>query len=326
MEHERVSYYKSLLSACAGLALFAFFMLPTSAFALQVQSQTAQLLPPGGSSCAPITITSVTPYVYSDGLNSFEFTVSDPSYVAVLASVGKVTEPLNFITRYADPSGGVRVHVDINSTPVGQTVPTVVTLLSARPGAPVCAAVVAIDFSAGASNVVPAVSQSAAPAYPTATTDRQRPAAASPTGHIGATPTTGASQASAAIGVAAGIATPLTIKPLCSSDAVAYRTWLMLLVLYAVLVGGLLWLEFPLSWTWARTPERLATIILAALVLLLGFWYFSISCRAALWMPLLAFLISILGLLAAFWNHPKVTQLLLLEEKTAIITPPSVRK
>jgi hypothetical protein len=50
------------------------------------------------------------------------------------------------------------------------------------------------------------------------------------------------------------------------------------------------------------------------LLLLLGFWYVSAACRAALWMPLVAFLIAILGLLAAFWNHPRVTQLLLTKD------------
>jgi hypothetical protein len=82
-----------------------------------------------------------------------------------------------------------------------------------------------------------------------------------------------------------------------------------------------------MSWAWAQTPERVATAILVLLVLLLGFWYLSADCRAALWMPLVAFLIAILGLLAAFWNHPKMTRLLLIEEKTTtIITPPPAAK
>ncbi|MEK7099589.1 MAG: hypothetical protein AAB883_00395 [Patescibacteria group bacterium] len=117
------------------------------------------------------------------------------------------------------------------------------------------------------------------------------------------------------------------LKNVCSSDTSAYRLWLILLVLYMLIVGALLWAEFPMSLPWARTPERIASIILVLLLLLLAFWYFSISCRAALWMPLVAFLVAVLGLLAAFWNHPRVTQLLLIQEtKTAsatIITPPA---
>ena len=117
------------------------------------------------------------------------------------------------------------------------------------------------------------------------------------------------------------------LKGLCATPASAYRLWLILLVLFALVVGGLLWLEFPVSWSWAQTPERVAAVILVLLVLLLGFWYLSASCRAALWMPLVAFLIAVLGLLAAFWNHPKMTQLFLLEEKkTVIITPPPTVK
>ncbi|PIR84208.1 hypothetical protein COU18_00445 [Candidatus Kaiserbacteria bacterium CG10_big_fil_rev_8_21_14_0_10_51_14] len=101
------------------------------------------------------------------------------------------------------------------------------------------------------------------------------------------------------------------LNTLCVSEASAYRLWLILLVLFVLIVGAALWAEFPMSVSWARTPERIATLILVLLLLLLGFWYFSATCRAALWMPLVAFLIAILGLLAAFWNHPRVTQLLL---------------
>jgi hypothetical protein len=104
------------------------------------------------------------------------------------------------------------------------------------------------------------------------------------------------------------------LRDLCASEASAYRLWLILLVLFTLIVGALLWAEFPMSMPWARTPERIATLILVLLLLLLGFWYFSVACRAALWMPLVAFLIALLGLLAAFWNHPRVTQLLLIQD------------
>ena len=104
------------------------------------------------------------------------------------------------------------------------------------------------------------------------------------------------------------------IQDLCASETSAYRLWVILLVLFALIVGAALWAEFPMSAAWARTPERIATAILVLLLLLLAFWYFSVSCRAALWMPLVAFLIAVLGLLAAFWNHPRVTQLLLIQQ------------
>ena len=105
-----------------------------------------------------------------------------------------------------------------------------------------------------------------------------------------------------------------TLNNLCASEASAYRLWLILLVLFALVVGAALWAEFPMSVPWARTPERIATLILILLLVLLGFWYLSAACRAAMWMPLVAFLIAILGLLAAFWNHPRVTQLLLTQD------------
>lgn len=309
MKQEAVSsYYKLLLSACAGIVLSALFLLPASTSALEVKSTTAQLLPPGGNTCAPIQVSSVTPYVYGGALNSFEFTVSDASYVAVVGSVGKTSIPLRYFTRYPAAQGGVRMHVDVNTTSVSGTLPVTITLLSARTGAPVCASVISMDFGSGTASA-PTAQRPATPPAPTAPSAPKAP-------------TVGDATAPAVAGVANA---PLN-KGFCVSDASAYRLWLVLLIIYALAVGSLLWLEFPLGWSWAQTPERIAAAILALLVLLLGFWYLSASCRAALWMPLLAFLIAVLGLLAAFWNHPKVTRLLLLEQNTTIITPPPPQK
>jgi hypothetical protein len=314
MKQEGASLYQLLFAAFVAIALFTLLgAAPAKASALDVASQTQQILPLGGpNSCAPIQVSNFTPYVYDNALNSFDFTVSDASYVAIVGSVGNTSIPLNFFTRVQSTSSGVRYHVDINATPLTGTVPVVVTLLSARAGQPICASIIATSLGSGpvvgTYTPAPAPSGNPAPATP-----------AKPT----TTPVSGG-------GVSTGTATATSanvLKSLCASPASAYRLWLILLVLFAVVVGGLLWLEFPMSWAWAQTPERVATIILVLLVLLLGFWYLSAGCRAALWMPLVAFLIAILGLLAAFWNHPKVTRLLLIEEKTTtIITPPPAAK
>ncbi len=320
MKHVGVLNYQLLLSAFVAIALFTLVgAVPAKASALDITSQTAQILPLGGNTCAPIQISNFTPYIYDNALDSFEFTVSDPSYVAITGSVGNTSIPLNLMTRFTDPSGGVRYHVDINSTPLTGTVPVTITLLSARTGQPVCASVIGTKLGSGpivGSTFTPVKSTPAPSKTPASTTSAKS-----------ATTSAGGAVSAWAGAVNPGSVVQSPLKGICASPESAYRLWLILLVLYALGVGGLLWLEFPLSWTWAQTPERVATIILAALILLLGFWYLSVGCRAALWMPLVAFLIAILGLLAAFWNHPRMTHLLLIEDKKAvIITPPPVVK
>lgn len=322
MKTDTVFSYKLLLSAFAATALFACAALvPTSASALEVSAQTVQLLPPGQNTCAQIQVNDFTPYVYDGSLNSFEFTVSDPSYVAVVGSVGNMAIPLRYMTRLSDPSGGVRIHVDTDTTPIIGTVPVTITLLSAETGAPVCASVVGVNLGSGISQTGGAASAptSPTPSYHPAPSTNAGPSSTGGQAGMGATGTT-------VVPAFAGTFAQNPLKTLCASDASAYRLWLVLLILYALIVGGLLWLEFPLSWAWAKTPERVAGVMLALLVLLLGFWYLSEACRAALWMPLLAFLIAALGLLAAFWNHPSVTRLLIEEKRTVIITPPPEKR
>lgn len=324
MERIGVSFtYKLLLPLLLATALFGSLVIaPIHASALEISSQTAQLLPPGANTCAPATVSNFTPYLYGGALDSFEFTINDPSYVAVIGSVGQTSIPLMYMTRMSDPSGGVRIHVDINSTPVTGTLPLTVTLLSAKTGAPVCMTVVTMSVGSGP---VQTVSSPTTYTPPTSPVVSMKPAP-KPVGEPIAPSTPSSTSATSAALVAAPIAMS-PVRGLCESQASAYGLWLVLLVLFAIVTGILLWAEFPLSWSWAQAPERVATIILALLLLLLGFWYFSPGCRAALWMPLVAFLIAVLGLLAAFWNHPKITGLFLAEEKTSvIITPPPAQK
>lgn len=303
----------------ASTLFVALSLSPTLASADVIASQTAQILPLGSNNCAPVSATGFTPYIYDGSLHSFEFTLSDSSYVALLGSVGNTSIPFNQMTRNAAPNGGVRIHVDITTTRIMGTVPLQVTLLSARTGQPVCVSIVSMSVGTGpvaTQNIpvyTPPVSAPTTPVRPS--TPSSKPVATSTT----PVATTSAPIAStSATGSVIGTQNPL--KDLCASETSAYRLWVILLVLYALIVGAALWAEFPMSLSWARTPERIATIILVLLLLLLAFWYFSVSCRAALWMPLLAFLIAVLGLLAAFWNHPRVTQLLLIQQQTTVPT------
>lgn len=323
MKHGKVSLYQLLIPAFMALALFSLLVVatPSKASALAVVSETQQVLPLGSNTCAPIRISNFTPYIYDNALNSFEFSVGDASYVAIGGSVGDTSVPLRLMTRLPDSSGGVRIHVDVDTTPLTNTVPITITLLSARTGEPMCASIVATNLGSGptvASNTsaapasVPVPSVNPAGSY----TNTNHPASGGKAGP-GTTGVTSATSASIVQN---------SLKSLCESAAGAFRLWLIMLVLYALAVGVLLWLEFPVSWAWAQTPERVASIILSLLVLILGFWYFSPTCRAALWMPLVAFLIAVLGLLAAFWNHPKVTQMLLVDEANKPIPMPPAKK
>lgn len=330
MKHFSFSTYQLLLFV---LASFAFSIVlaafPLKAFALDASTQTRQVLPVGGNACAQVSATNFVPYIYDGALHSFEFTVSDPSYVAILGSAGNTSIPFNLMTRKTDASGVVRIHVDLSPTSVSGGLPVTVTMLSARSGSPVCLTVVSASAVSGL-EIIPNAPSPTVPASPTVSaapstpsvTPAPKPSASDPVPTTQKVLTTSTAMGS----VVSTFQNPF--KNMCSSDASAYRLWLVLLVLYMLIVGALLWAEFPMSLPWARTPERIATIILALLLLLLAFWYFSISCRAALWMPLAAFLIAVLGLLAAFWNHPRVTQLLLVQEtkKTTpnvIVTPPA---
>lgn len=330
MKHFSFSAYQLLLFV---LASFAFSIVlaafPLKAFALDAATQTRQVLPVGGNTCVQISATNFVPYIYDGALHSFEFTVSDPSYVALIGSVGNTSLPFQVMTRKVDASGMLRIHVDVPTSPVFGTLPITVTMLSAHSGSPVCLTVVSASAVSGLETIpnapsptVPATpTVSAAPSTP-GVTPAPKPSASDPVPTTQKVLTTSTATGS----VVSTFQNPL--KNMCSSDTSAYRLWLILLVLYMLIVGALLWAEFPMSMPWARTPERIASIILVLLLLLLAFWYFSISCRAALWMPLVAFLVAVLGLLAAFWNHPRVTQLLLIQEtkKTTpnvIVTPPA---
>ncbi|MSU73775.1 hypothetical protein EXS56_01400 [Candidatus Kaiserbacteria bacterium] len=328
MKQLGVSTYQLLLFVLAIFVFTAFFAaFPVKALALDATTQTSKVLPVGGNVCTPVSATNFIPYVYDGALHSFEFTVSDASYVALIGSVGNTSIPFNLMTRKIDASGMLHVRVDIQTTPIVGTLPLKVTLLSARSGNPVCLTVVSIGVGSGpvvvqSNPVVGTVptTVSAAPATP-GISFAPKPSSSKPAPTTQQVLTTSASKDSV-VGTVQN-----AFGKVCASDASAYRLWLILLVLYMLIVGAVLWAEFPMSMPWARTPERIATIILVLLLLLLAFWYLSISCRAALWMPLVAFLVAVLGLLAAFWNHPRVTQLLLIQEtkttSTTILVPPA---
>src|SRR3989344_6836907 len=169
--------------------LVSFITIPKQTSAAELSAQTAQVLPPGGSTCAPLAVSGFIPYVYGGALHSFEFYVQDASYVALIGSAGGTSIPFNTMTRRAGPSGSVQIHVDVATTPVAGTLPIAVTLLSAKgSGQPVCISVVTATVqSSGNVAVIVPISPSPVvtpaptptPAKPVPTTDG--PAKATPT-------------------------------------------------------------------------------------------------------------------------------------------------
>ncbi|MDZ4227491.1 MAG: hypothetical protein U1D26_03375 [Patescibacteria group bacterium] len=313
---------------CYGLAVAVLAVaiggMPGRASADVMSTVNQQILPPGANTCPQASATNFTPYIYENALHSFEFTMPDASYVAVIGSVGDKSIALRFMTRRMDASGTLRIHVDTETTPIVGSLPIQVTMLSTRgAGTPVCVSIASATLGSGTSPAPiaasPAPSPAAASPTSSAGTPEETSASASDTSGDEETATSTVLASSAAV---AGI-TKNAFAGLCASAEGAYRLWLVLLVLYVLMIAGLLWPEWPTAWSWVRNPAWLAAWVLAPLVLILAFWYFVPACRSVIWMPITAAVIGAAGLFAAFRNHPRIAQLLLIENKSStIITPP----
>src|SRR3989344_1069567 len=283
--------------------LVSFIIIPKQASAAELSAQTAQILPLGGSTCTPLAVSGFTPYVYGGALNSFEFYVHDTSYVALIGSAGGTSIPFNTMTRRAGPSGSVQIHVDVAATPINGTLPVAVTLLSAKgSGQPVCISVVTATVqSSGSVAVITPISPSPivrptppaptpAPAKPAPTTSAPAPVTPTPA-------TTGGAAATSPL--LASIQNSL--RSACVADGGAVRIWFLLLAVYALIViAALFWRPSQIPPAYGK--EWVASAITIPFILLFGFWYLVESCRISPWVPAIAILIALAGLLAAFWN------------------------
>ncbi len=302
---------------------------PTTTNADSINTQTQQLIPPGMNTCAAVTATNFTPYIYADQLDSFEFTVPDASYVALVGSVGNTPVGFQLMTRRVDPATGVvRIHVDVDPIRLTGTLPIQITLLSAKTGQPTCAAIVNATVGTGPIMTTPTTPPTTPPTGGTSggaggansgSNTGSTSGGASTTGGAGkpaatsSTSTKPTTTATTTASTSAGVSNPFA--SMCSSQSGAYRLWLVLVVLYALLVGALIWAEWPESWAWVRRHEWVAAGILVPLAVLLLFWYFAVNCRGSWLMPAVLILIALAGLVARFWDHPYVKRILLIEEK-----------
>jgi hypothetical protein len=88
-------------------------------------------------------------------------------------------------------------------------------------------------------------------------------------------------------------------ESICSGNN-AYRLWFILLVIYMLIVGIVVFAE---PWFLESSVLSSTAAILVPLILLLAFWYFSASCRAASWIPVVGCVIAIVGLFLAFREY-----------------------
>lgn len=269
------------------IALVAFFaVLPLSASAATsaVTTKTVQLLPVGVQSCAPMQVSSVTPYVHNGALDSFDIVTPDASYVSIGGSVGNTLLPFRHMTRSIAPNGQLKIHTDNDPTAVGQGLAVSVTLLSAANGM-TCATTVSFTVLPDASYpTTPQVTPVGGGNAGGSNTHGSNGGVSAPTG---STSTTSAGTSTVAGGQDGGF---------CEGGG-ALWLWLTLIVIYAVIVGIAAITRTPFV---QKSPAVPVAMILVPLIVLVAFWYFSPTCRLASWVPIILLLIGIAGLLAAF--------------------------
>ena len=289
---------------------------PSQTFAAEVSVQTAQLLPLGSNTCTPPSISGFTPYIYNGALHSLEFSVSDSSYVAIIGSAGSTGIPLNQMSRHRGSSGGLRIHATTATTPIRDSLTVTVTMLSSKgPGEPLCVSVISTAVDAeGVLQPAPAPAPAPGPVPPASTGGVSKPTP-SPAPSAGVTPTppaptttaTGTKVTSSPI---ASIQNAL--KDMCTGGG-ALRLWLILLVAYTLIVIAAIvgQPKMPLA---IRTQEWIAAIIVVPFLLLFGLWYFVESCRTSAWIPVIATVIALAGLSAAFWERQSTASVINLPE------------
>src|SRR3989344_185000 len=324
-------------------------MFPTAVAADTTSVRTQQLLPTTGNSCVPLSMYGFTPYLYEGALHSFEFTVTDDSYVAISGAAGGTRLPFNVMTRWRDASGALRIHVDVQTTTIQKGLGLSVTLLSAKGvGQPICVSVVSLSISPTA-EVVPiqeAPTTGTTPATSGGTSGGSSsvtsPRGEAPGGVGGETTSTSTPGPTATTSRAES---PSAIASLqdrlfeqCAAGG-AFRLWIILLVIYVLIMVPAVFGQLPAPQTFS--PGQRSATILVPFALIIVFWYAVESCRASLWMPVTALVIALLGLLGVYRNDPRVTPYIArvrtfgegskpkettpVKKDTVIITPPPTK-
>lgn len=293
---------RSVRAAAAVVLTSVLFALPGYAAAETSLSKTTQLLPPGGNACPAMIVDNAVLYIYNNELDSFDVIIRDASYVAVSGQVGEKTIPFRYMTRFSEGSG-VRIHVDVDAVSISKDLPVQLTLLSSPQGQPTCLSVVGFTVAGtGKGSAAHTGSTSTGQGKTTTHTDKtpqtpSKPVATSST----STPGT------------AGSILPTVPSSICSGNG-SLQLWFLILAIYIVIVALTALAQPPLTQRSSAIPLAL---ILVPLVGLIAFWYFAPACRAAAWIPTVALLAAIAGLLAAFREqNPNLTVIPLPAAKT----------
>lgn len=319
------------------IAVYSVAIISSPLSVIATTVMPTQVLPPStGQSCAPVTFSDIQTYIYSGHLDSFDVTLSDSSYVAVSTSVNQDPVPLNYVTRWANPDGSVRMHVDIQSTPLSRDIPIQITFLSAHNnllGTPVTcifnipATVLSSSRNSttgGTTNGTPAVGGGTSSVGQTTgqplgqgtsagvTTGTGASGSNGQTGHPIKTPTptnVSSSTAGSTSTNPAIVSATSSLGNLCV-DGGSSKLWIILLILYALFVITLCAQRFD---TASRIREWNIALILAVFLGLLIFWYVSAVCRTGPWAPAITTLIAVAGLLYSMLRQPQNSEMLLLK-------------
>ncbi len=276
-----------------GLISLLAFAMPAFT-AAQVIVQTSQILPPGANTCPILTTQGIVAHVRDGALHSFDVTVGNPTYVAVLAQVGDQTLPFRYMTRFNHGGGFLRHHVDMDTTTIHGAIPVTLTLLSSPAGSPTCISIISFSVAPDGTIVAPGVSGGSVPQTTGGTP------------HVSMKPTTGGTSQQPTSSYAT-TSTSTSVSPidggvvarlqsLCKGNG-ALQLWFLLLAIYVVIAALTALAKPPLA---QKSPWVPLGLILAPLVVLLCFWYFAPTCRAAGWIPAASIIIAVAALLVAF--------------------------
>lgn len=290
----------AFISSFVLTALFAFIPSAQADTIVRV----AQVLPPNGQACPVLGATDVTPYIYDGELHSFDISITDSAYVAVSAQVGGVGVPFSQVSRWFNGQTGVKLHVDIQPTPLTADLPITVTLVAPHAGTQgvTCVATLGAIVPAvhpartvpepvGQDGGVPSQHSPAyvPPQYPWSHISYQNNASAKPV------PTHPAATATAATSGASVVTATHALGNACTTVGGPARVWVILLVLYAIFT----WLlASRMVMAGKESRDWNVALVVAGFLALLFFWYISAACRTGSWAPILATIIACAGLIA----------------------------
>lgn len=313
MSSEPVSVYaraRGFIILMLGIvAAAAFSLTPTSASAANVSVITKPVIPQTGV-CVPPVASTFKANVYEGNVHSFDIEISDPSYVAVAGSIGEQGIPFIQMNRRITPTGALRIHADVATTPANQ--PIYITLLSAKQGSPVCLTQIAITGVAPSASLE-TITQGGSYSY---TAPKKATVAAYPAG-------TGEQEGDKQdIGTASATASAINAikdtvkKNACGAKSGTSRLWFIFLVLYVLALGAIALSRppttrpYPVAW--------LISAILIPLFLLLAFWYVLSVCGVSKWVPILALIVGLAGIAIALrGSENDAAPAFLLEKETS---------